>query len=386
MVSRAYLMLPILIGMVQIEAACAQNSVAASTPIAEDQLLVLLERGQFQDLDRKLQALQKTYVVEAKTEEDIHRAVYQFYRADPRLGQALNKWVADQPSSAMPLLARGLFRTKMGWVSRGAKWASDTTDTQFSGMAEWFNAAKADFDKALGIDPSLVEAYCFLIEIDMNEGGQKTRELFDRALKVNPSSLVAREFYLHSQLPRWGGSYEAMQKTILESRPYYKNAPRLKVLEGRIAADLGEMAMYNKDYKGALKYFDEALANGNFWFYNQKKGEALWGLDDFQGAINQYSLVIRDKPGYKRAWWMRSQAYKLLGQFQKSLLDISYAINIEPLDDLPIAARGYVYQLSGNLNLALEDFRSAAKLNPGNQQHQKAIAATQELMLRAKQK
>ncbi|HEY8094984.1 MAG TPA: tetratricopeptide repeat protein, partial [Methylobacter sp.] len=135
-----------------------------------------------------------------------------------------------------------------------------------------------------------------------------------------------------------------------------------------------------KDYKGAIQFFDNALANGDFWFYNQKKGEALWEVDDYKGAVEQFSRVIRDKPGYKRAWWMRAQAYKMLSQFPEALADMNYTISIEPNDDLAIAARGYILQISGNLVSALEDYRNAAKLNPTNTMHQDAIREIQQLM------
>jgi len=362
---------------------CAIVSPPSATVIPEDQLLVLLIKGRYQDLDRRLQALQKAYIADRKTENDIHKALYAFNRSDPRVGRALNEWVAQQPNSAMPHLARGVYRSRMGWASRGSNWASKTSDSQFEGMAAWFNAAKEDLNQAAAIDPSLVEAYCYLIEIDMNEGGRRIRTLFNQALKVNPLSFIAREYFLHSQLPRWGGSYEEMQKTIENTRPYYKDAPQLKVLEGRVAADLGELAAYRKDYKEAIKYYDDALANGDFWFYNQRKGDALWEIDDYQGAIDQFSRVISYKPGYKRAWWMRSQAYKMLDLYPKALADISYAVNMEPQDDLPIAARGYIFRISGDLASALKDFRAAAKLDPTNRKHQQAIAEIEQLMGRS---
>lgn len=358
----------------------ADSAITLQQQIPEDQLLEFLIKGQYTALNDKLKAIQKTPIADSNAEKDLHRAVYEFYRADSDIGSALNKWVLRQPNEAMPHLARGVYRTKMGWVSRGEKFAIDTSNSQFSGMAAWLNGAKEDLNRAIVLDPSLLEAYCYLIEIDMNEGGHRARALFDQALKIRPSTFIAREFFIHSQLPRWGGSYEAMKQTVFNSRSYYKENPGLKVFEGRVAADLGELATNRKDFKGALKYFDEALANGNFWFYNQKKGELLWEIDDYQGAIDQYSQVILEKPGYKRAWWMRSQSYKMLGNFPKALSDISYTIKIEPRDDLPIAARGYIYQMSGDLTSALKDFRAAAALNPGNQQHQQAISDVLKLI------
>jgi Flp pilus assembly protein TadD len=70
----------------------------------------------------------------------------------------------------------------------------------------------------------------------------------------------------------------------------------------------------------------------------------------------------------------------MLSQFPEALADMNYTISIEPNDDLAIAARGYILQISGNLVSALEDYRNAAKLNPTNTMHQDAIREIQQLM------
>lgn len=341
--------------------------------VPEDESLLLLKNERYEAVESRLQSLQNTYKAKSSTENDLHKALYVFYRADPKLRQPLDNWVAKQPKNAMPYLVRGIYRTKMGWTSRGSKWASDTSAQQFSGMAAWFDAAKTDFKKAASLDPSLVHAYCYLIEIDMNEGGRNTKTLFDQALKANSSSFIAREFYLHSQLPRWGGSYESMTKTIEGMRPYYSQAPQLKTLEGRILADVAELTANNQDYKSAIGHFNNALANGDFWFYNQKKGEALVDIQNYQEAIDQFSRVISYKPGYKRAWWMRSYSYKMLGKYAEALADANYVISMESNDDQAIAARAYVFLESGDKASALKDFRSAAILNPANAEYQQIV-------------
>ena len=378
LLARAWLI--VLICILQTNLVFAQSSTTGKSYVPQDQFLALLSKGEYKSLNMSLQAIQIAYIADSSTENEIHKAAYVFYRADPLVGEALDKWVNQRPNDAFSYLARGIYRTKMGWTSRGNAWASDTSNSQFSDMAAWFDAAKKDLNQAIKLDSSLVEAVCYLIEIDMNEGGYLIDTLFHQALKINASSFIAREFYLHSQLPRWGGTYEEMQKTITATKPYYKNVPQLKVLEGRISADLGEVAFYNKKYNEAINQYKRALAYGDFWFYNQKMGEVLWETDDYKGAIDQFSRVISVKPGYKRAWWMRSQAYKMQGNYPEAIADITHTINIEPKDDLAIAARGYIYQMSGDLTSALNDFKSASELNPTRPEHKEAVATLMRQM------
>lgn len=200
-----------------------------------------------------------------------------------------------------------------------------------------------------------------------------TYRFASHTLKINPLSLTARWYFLTTQLPRWGGSYEEMNQTIVATRPYYSQFPNLKILEGRIAADIGDQFYFSNNYPKAIEFYNKALANDNFWFYNQQLGECLYQVDDYQGAVAQFSSVIKEKPGYKRAYWMRSQSYKMLGNYDNALQDINYAIDMEPGDDATIAARGFIYMKFSKNDLALKDLRAALKLNPSNTQYQDYI-------------
>jgi tetratricopeptide (TPR) repeat protein len=382
---RPYLFLGIaLLVAFQADFASAQSPSSIVRHVPEDELLTLLASDKFADLSKRLESLQASYATDSTKENEVHKAFYAFYRADANVGRSLNKWVTSRPNDAMAYLARGMYRTKMGWESRGGDAALRTTDIQFTGMAAWFNAAKQDLNRALATNPSLVEALCYLIEIDMNEGKKRTNELFDKALKVNPSSFIAREFFLHTQLPRWGGSYQGMAQTLANAKPHYSKVPQLKTLEGRIAGDQAELLARRGDKQEALKQFVEALSHGDFWFSNQKYGETLADSGDHQSAIKQYSKVIQYKPGYKRAWWMRALSYQELGQFPEALADITYAINVEPRDDGALAARGLIYGSSGELKAALKDFQAAAKINPADSDHKKMISHTQQLLTKGK--
>jgi tetratricopeptide (TPR) repeat protein len=370
--------------LLQMNWSIAQVALPIIRTVPEDALLALLEKGKFGELSKKLQSLQSAYAAEDRTENDVHKAFYQFYRVDPKVGLSLDKWVALEPKDAMAHLARGMYRTRMGWASRGGKFARATKRSQLTKMSEWFAAAKTDFNLSMNIAPTLVETYCYLIEIDMTEGHKHTRELYEQALKINPNSFIAREFYLHSQLPRWGGSYEAMRMTVSNSKPFYGKSPRLEALEGREAADRGELAAYREDYQTALKQYSLAMSKGDFWFTNQSYGEALAATGNHAAAIEQFSRVISDKPGYSRAWWQRAISYKALRQFPEALADINYAIKIEPQDAETIAFRGSVYGVTGELELALKDFEMAAKIDPSDPDYPEFVLKAKNVISMAK--
>lgn len=285
-------------------AACSREPVEVPIIENEEQLLVMLKRNDFENVSGYLTALHRKYRAQPEVESDVHKAWYAFYRTDRSLEAPLNAWVRSASDDPYPYLARGIYRTRLGWERRGNAYASDTSARDARGMGYWFKLAKTDLHQAVSLDHSQIEAYLFLMEIEMNEGGDESPLLFSKALEINPLSLFARWYYMTTLLPRWGGSHDAIREVVASSRAYYGKNPRLEVLEGRVDGDLADQKFFAKDYSGAKAKYDEALRHGNFWFYNQQKGECLYQLADPVSAVEQFTTVIAEKPGYKRAYWM----------------------------------------------------------------------------------
>lgn len=358
-----------------IAAVCLSATATAQAPDpTRDQLLPLLKAGRFGDVSDAMARVHAAYERDRRTENEFHKLAYEFYRADPELPNLLDAWVTQRPTDPFAYLARGIYRLKMGWLSRGGKFAAQTTGGQFRDMAAWRTLATADLEQATRHMPRLVEAYCYQIEADQTAGGQRKRTLFEQAIKINPDSFIAREFYLHTLTPRWGGSYEAMDRFVQTFRRSYERTPELRALEGRVAADQAELLAYHEQNQQAKVLFTEALSKGDFWFTNQAYGELLYDLGDHAGARDQFTKVIHHKPGFKRAWWFRALALRNLEAHAQALADIDRAVAIEPRDDAVIAARGTIHALTNRFDLALKDYEAAAAINPDKRSHQDAIA------------
>lgn len=347
---------------------------------AKDVLIPLVKSGRFEEASAVLGKAHAAYERDRRAEDGFHQLAYEFYRADPELEKALDAWVAQRAKDPFGRLARGVYRVKLGWASRGGTWASQTSGAQFHDMAAWFKLAKGDLGQALQQMPRLVEAYCYLIEIDMNEGGRKKRSLYEHALKVNPDSFVAREYFLHSLLPRWGGSYDAMNQVMTASRPSYGRMPELQVLEGKVDADIGDMLRRQGDANAqeAKAYFLRALSKGDFWFTNLQYGMLLYDMDDDKGALEQFNKVIAARPGATQGWRDRARVYRMLMQTTEAMADINRALEIEPRNSDLVATRGLIQLTAGKLELALEDYQAAAALDPADASYAKKIAEIQQ--------
>jgi tetratricopeptide (TPR) repeat protein len=353
---------------------CASTAIAQQDKPDQDQLIPALKAGKLDEVSAAMGRAHATYEHDRRTENEFHKLAYEFYRGDPEIAEPLDGWVSQRPDDPYAYLARGIYRLKMGWLSRGGKFAAQTSAGQFRDLAAWRALSMGDLDKAAQLMPRLVEAYCYLIEADQTAGGRRIQRLFDQAIKVNPDSFIAREFYLHTLTPRWGGSYEAMARFNETFRGDYGRMPELRALEGRIAADRAELLANADRNVEAQALFMEALSKGDFWFTNQSYGELLFNLGDASGAREQFTKVIRHKPGFKRAWWFRALAHRNLKLYAEALADIDRALEIEPRDDAVLAARAGIHLMGKRLDLALNDYEAAATMNPAKPSHQEMVA------------
>lgn len=369
-VSAMILLLATMLGLPSVEA----QDAAPLRELAKDRLIPLVKAGSFEEASALLAMAHAVYERDRKTEGDFHRLAQEFYRADPELEKPLDAWVAQRPKDPFAYFARGEYRVRMGWASRGKREARETSAVQFRDMTIWFSQAKNDLQLALEKMPRLVQAYCYLIEIDMNEGGHKKRSLYARALKVNPDSFNARASFLNSLLPRWGGSYDEMNQVVAAAKPSYGRMPRLQVLEGRVDTDIGEILRRQGKEQEAKTYFVRALSKGDYWLTNQQYGMLLYEMGDDAGALDQFNKVINAMPSYPNGWRDRARVYRMQMRNSEAMADINRALELEPQDDYLVATRGLIQMTSGQFDLALKDYEIAAAINPAEPDYQKKIA------------
>ena len=129
--------------------------------------------------------------------------------------------------------------------------------------------------------------------------------------------------------------------------------------------DQGLAKFTEKDYKGAIRDFDEAirLKPDDAAAYNSR-GSAKSNLGDKQGAIKDFDEAIRLKPDYADAYWFRGAAKLNLGDNQGAIKDFDEAIRLKP-----DYADAYWFRGAAKLNLgdkqgAVKDFDEAIRLKP----------------------
>ncbi len=249
-----------------------------------------------------------------------------------------------------------------------------------------FDGALADYRKAFDLDPSyLMSLYeAGMLYYDVKKDPENAREMFNRMQKYNSNDeyaelgqarvdLAEADRYLKLQ-PGQADYHEREQlaealfdKTLQRCDRIEKANPALSdiwYLRGLIF----QKSPQRRDPKKALAAYDKYLASRRdspSAFHN--RGDARKDLENYSGAVADYSEALKINPQF--IWSLRNRGYVLyrfLNQPQPALEDINRAIEISPSDAWSYVDRGSVHEGMGEERLALEDYRKALLLSPGN--------------------
>jgi tetratricopeptide (TPR) repeat protein len=299
------------------------------------ELLDLLRNRRFDELTRRVEAAQAAFEADPGREEQVEQTWDTFLTEDSSVAPLLEAWAAAVPSYA-PHVALGLHHRRSGWDARGPGSASNTSREQFAAMDAHFDQALQHLNRALEIHPRLTVALETLINIE--KSGARVRaatptDLVARAARTCPSCVYPPFERLIALYPRWGGSHEEMQRYLAELAPRIEKFARLAILRGAIAADDGESAMNRQDYDAALRFYDEALRHGAYWYYRRYRGQVLYRLGHYPEALADIEFWIAHglRPSQALLW----KVYTLgkLERYAEAAEAIDLARHLEPTDD-----------------------------------------------------
>lgn len=227
-------------------------------------LLSLLRLQRFDELDRFFSFYQDAYEQDYHYEYWPDGAVSSFYTPDPALEPLLDAWVMHSPQSFAAHVSRGNYRCKLAWHYRGGKYAHKTSTAQFRTMDEYLAAARVDLNRSIELRPRLLAAYVRLL---LASGSQADHDESDRVLGLAtdlcPLCYLPRRALLSNLLPRWQGSYEQMDAFVEQTKPLWKQNPRLRFLLAEADLDRCDVAEEDDKRAAAHEYCHRALRGGD---------------------------------------------------------------------------------------------------------------------------
>jgi Tfp pilus assembly protein PilF len=158
---------------------------------------------------------------------------------------------------------------------------------------------------------------------------------------------------------RYEDALSYIVKAIEMEQGYSASSPKLHWLYN-IRADV-QMALGR--HREAAGDFSRAIElNPAVEAYYLGRAKALEGLGELVGAVSDYQKAVSLKPDYVEALNSLGVLYRKMGDYEKAVKSLNRAIARSPYEPGLYLNRGNAYAAWGRAEMALEDYRMAARM------------------------
>jgi hypothetical protein len=253
--------------------------------------------GAYDSLDRVLGRLSAQAAAHVQAEERYYDAQASFW--DPQTKPALDDWLVQRPASLEGRLARASQFVFLAFERRGSRYLHETSRAQISAMNATLDSALVDARTALMADPNALAGYWVLLRAA--KGPRATEKVLPIALVISPASLVTRTRAMMNLLPRWGGSYEAMERLAYDAQSYARQNPALRTLRGFVAWDQANLARLERDYATAERYVNASLVFGESYYPCLEGAKVFLYSDRGELGLRYAECAVRLRPSFAEA-------------------------------------------------------------------------------------
>ena len=333
----------------------------------------LLKERKYRELNDTLNFFQRLFEKDFRYEYLLSEAFFAFYVSDSSLLRPMEAWKNAYPMEFQPHTARALMKVRMGWDSRGTKFASETPAENFIAMEHCLSEAKENAFAANAANPRSPVPYEALLFITLLQGNHTASEyITEQALGVCPCLYRVRERYMMNLLPRWGGSYEDMDNFAEEAQTYKNINPKLHVLQGFSLWDQGRMSEVDSMRNEALQYYNAAFQFGECYFFLNDRGDNYWRMDRYAESLADFNRALYYTPQDPDVLTSKAKVLYQLGEIDESLKYLDSATVIDPFMKYEIlewkeyaaqqlVIRGYQFYKSKYYDDAIQQYNLAVR-------------------------
>ena len=266
------------------------NHPAASKTLA---IRRLFEDKEFEQLNQLLHERLNSVQTDISRDRELQAAYEAFELNDPSWEPLFEQWIDQFPEEYAAYLARATYHTARAWEARGGNYISETPSAKIEDMKHWLMMARKDIYRALSLNDRSLWAYCLQINGAKATGKSQTaRDALKKSIEQYPANFIARQFYLETLDPKWGGSWKAMLRFAKSAQDHVGTNPNIKQLLPYAFFEAARMA-----------YIDER----------------------YQQTVDLLSIVLKHSRSAE-AHYLRSKSYRRLGELDEALLDVDEAI------------------------------------------------------------
>lgn len=247
-----------------------------------------------------------TSEVAAAAEEDFHKEYWildlasAFSVDDPRVGRALDAWVARAPSSFAARLARGEHLLAVAYGLRGNAYVRWTSESRLAAMSEAVGRALVELDRARALRPtSVAPEPPSMVAAALVGDEARLRAAYVRATTVCALCVGPRKEMIRHRRPRWGGTVEEMRALAAEAAGLASRNPRLAALAGLVDWERGETLVGRRRYAEAIAAYDRALTAGDIEDYYLGRADARLRAGDAAAAAADFDRAAALRPGQR---------------------------------------------------------------------------------------
>ncbi|KPK17806.1 MAG: hypothetical protein AMJ62_00810 [Myxococcales bacterium SG8_38] len=293
----------------------------------------LLREKRFEELSSHIESFQAVFEQDFKKEKWLSVGIEAFDTADRQIGKLIDQWVKATPDSFAPYLARAEHKAALAWHYRGTNWARLTSSKRFAKMRKILVPALSDLERALELRPNLTEARSTQLDIVKGLGADLATkaEIMEAGLRHCPYCFGIRAMYLQAIEPRWGGSYELMDRKAADWQ-FTEQNPRLRELMGFSDVDRCSLLVSEKEPEQALSYCDRALAHGKYVTFLSTKAAAMVRLERYDEAIELFSQALEILPQRVRSLNGRGHALMEAERYEEATRDLVLATRLDAVN------------------------------------------------------
>jgi tetratricopeptide (TPR) repeat protein len=234
-----------------------------SPPAANNDIVRWLRANDVDRLGKYLQDIQRRFEKGELTEIDLRNAYRPVYELDSLAARNLRVWADAEPQSYVAHLAYGIYLKRLGRAARGDKYIEETTRLKLAEAGAYLTSAAMQLRESIPLTPKPFLSLFHLLEIASQLGDRRAAsDLIAQANRMCPTNALARDRYVTSLMPRWGGSYADVDAFVSASQEQGAPAAVIAQLDALKYDDMGHALEESGSHVDARESFQKALELG----------------------------------------------------------------------------------------------------------------------------
>jgi len=253
-----------------------------------------LKASKFDAVESALKSYEDAAAKDPRGEMNLAYGFGAFATSDPEVADKVRAWTAKSPDSAIAHCARAIVLEEAAAQARGHEGGptSSLPPDHFMDMEKDLNQSVMEADSARGLDPNLINAYIPAIDAArMEMDPVPVEDANNRALAKFPASFQIRLAIIKGMEPKWGGSYDAMDKFANESQGNVSMNPMLHYLLGFPAMAQAHDLQADQKWSESIPLLNHAIELGDYPTFYTYRGNAYYGLQKFDLALADYQCA-----------------------------------------------------------------------------------------------